>query len=535
MFRSIRWRLVFSYVFLTLLTVALVGVLALSLIKRYVGQQEVEHLTANAEAVAHQATALIWPLIRQYDLQEMAQTSAFLGNARVRILDDRRRVLADSEPGAEGGEFAWILLPHESHLEITGLPLDPLIIELPSGRQLVLPSSWEEQYHIFEQFSPETIFTLMRWRDGVWGSRFKFDVIERPEQFQAQAVEFRGIPRSDRVVTVPIGETDAPLGFVEISQGPDFGAEALGTASRAFMFAAGGAMLIAVAVGLLVGRGLSSPLRRLAAVAGRMSGGDLSIRAPVQSKDEIGQLAGQFNQMAERLEASFGALAAERDALRRFVADASHELRTPITALKNFNELLQGPAADDPAARAEFLAESQAQLEHLEWITQNLLDLSRLDAGLIALELDDNDVADLIETAMVAFKTVAQQKGVNLSVEAPEPSLKLRCDRARVELALSNLVDNAVKFTPAGGSVQVGAEKTGETVRLWVRDSGPGIEVADLPHIFDRFYRGQNNSAEGIGLGLAIVQSIVRAHNGRVFVESAPDEGSRFVIELPVG
>ncbi|MER3514529.1 MAG: two-component sensor histidine kinase, partial [Chloroflexota bacterium] len=109
--------------------------------------------------------------------------------------------------------------------------------------------------------------------------------------------------------------------------------------------------------------------------------GDLSTRAPVHGEDEIGQLARQFNQMAAHLEASFAQLSAERDALRRFIADASHELRTPITALQNFLDLVQGPAAEDPAARSEFLAESQKQVSRLEWITQNLLDLSRLEAG----------------------------------------------------------------------------------------------------------------------------------------------------------
>jgi two-component system sensor histidine kinase BaeS len=292
---------------------------------------------------------------------------------------------------------------------------------------------------------------------------------------------------------------------------------------------------MAVIVGLLVSRRLSAPLRELTQVAGRMSGGDLSTRAPVRGKDEIGQLAGKFNQMAERLETSFGELSAERDALRRFIADASHELRTPLTALKNFNTLLQGAAADDAAARAEFLAESELQLERLDWVTRNLLDLSRLDAGLVELDLAGQDTGELIQTAACGFKALAQEKEITLAILPPTPPLNLRCDRLRVELALSNLLDNALKFTPRGGQVELGAEQRGQAARLWVRDSGPGIDPEDRPYIFDRFYRGRGSRAEGSGLGLAIVQSVVQAHGGQVAVESEPGAGSLFRIELPLG
>jgi signal transduction histidine kinase len=127
------------------------------------------------------------------------------------------------------------------------------------------------------------------------------------------------------------------------------------------------------------------------------------------------------------------------------------------------------------------------------------------------------------------------EKQITLSVHPPSSALELRCDRRRIELALCNLLDNALKFTPAGGYVEASAQQAGQFVRLWVRDNGPGIDPADLPHIFERFYRGRNSRAEGSGLGLAIVQSIIQAHGGQVSVESRPDAGSLFVVELPPG
>jgi len=255
----------------------------------------------------------------------------------------------------------------------------------------------------------------------------------------------------------------------------------------------------------------------------------------------MGQLARQFNHMAERLEASFAELSAERDTLRRFIADASHELRTPITALRNFAELLQGAAADDPETRAEFLAESQAQIERLGWITANLLDLSRLDAGLVSLDLDDCSASELIESAAGPFVPLAQERELALTTRLPAEPLAVRCDRTRIVLALSNLLDNAVKAVSPGGQVEIGAERDGHAIRLWVRDTGCGIDPADLPHLFERFYRGRGDrserqgSASGLGLGLAIVNSIAQAHGGRVYVEGTVGAGSLFTIELPQG
>ena len=544
MFRSIRWRLVASYVLLTLLTVSIVGALALSLIQRYVRQQEQDYLTANAEAVARQALPMMQPLVYTQDLLDLARTASFLGNVQVRILDDQGRILADSGQPAEVEEFVWIVTPEEVDLQSPGGPFRISIMAVPSHWPAMEEIQVDPPFPFFESMPSDAEITLVRRTDGFWGQRFIFGTrrslevipaLPRPDpQALTGTLGGQTIQRSQRVVTAPIGQADEPVGYVELSKGPDAAAEALATARQAFLLAASGATVLAAIVGLLVSRGLTAPLSSLATAAGQMSGGDLSIRAPVRGRDEIGQLARQFNHMAERLQASFAELAAERDSLRRFIADASHELRTPITALKNFNELLQGAAADDPAARAEFLAESQAQLRRLEWITHNLLDLSRLEAGLAALEMADHDAGEMIASAAAAFRTLADEKSITLSVAEPPSPMPVRCDRARIEMALSNLLDNALKFTPPGGQVQIGAEAAGQNTRLWVQDSGLGIPPADQPRVFERFYRGQDGRVEGTGLGLAIVRSIVEAHGGQVAVESTPGAGSRFLIELPL-
>ena len=227
----------------------------------------------------------------------------------------------------------------------------------------------------------------------------------------------------------------------------------------------------------------------------------------------------------------------DRDRSRDFLADVSHELRTPLAALRTFNQLLMETAGDDPDARAEFLESSAGQIERLDWLAQNLLELSKLDSGLVLLDLRPEDVRGTIESAVDQQRTAAERKGITLLATVPDRPLRIRHDPPRVGQIVSNLVGNAIKFTPSGGEVRILARAEADGgARIEVVDTGVGMAPEELPYIFDRFYRGSEaNEARstGSGLGLAIVKSIVDMHHGSIAVESRRGVGSRFVVELP--
>jgi two-component system phosphate regulon sensor histidine kinase PhoR len=201
-----------------------------------------------------------------------------------------------------------------------------------------------------------------------------------------------------------------------------------------------------------------------------------------------------------------------------------------------FNELLKEGAADDPDARTEFLDSSGQQIERLDWLAQNLLELSKLDSGLVLLDLRPDDLRAAVESAVDQSSAAATRRGVRLSLRLPEGPIRIRHDPQRIGQVVANLVANAVKFTPRNGSVAVDVAATPDGARIEVVDTGVGIEAAELPHIFERFYRGSRaNEARGSGsgLGLAIVKSIVDMHGGSVEVESRVGSGSRFIVTLP--
>ena len=318
-------------------------------------------------------------------------------------------------------------------------------------------------------------------------------------------------------------------------------ASTLANVTALLLIMASVAFLVAVLVAAFLAHRFTTPLTRLTEASRRLADGDLSSRVASdelsQGTLELRELSQQFNAMADRLEESVNIIRRDRDYSRDFAADVSHELRTPIAAMKMHVELLQGPAGRDEAARAEFLHSSAQQLDRLDWLAQNLLELSKLDSGLVLLDLRPEDVRGTIESAVDQQRTTAERKGITLLATVPDRPLRIRHDPPRVGQIVSNLVGNALKFTPPGGEVRVlaRAEPDGGA-RIEVVDTGVGMAPDELHLIFDRFYRGaEANEARstGSGLGRAIVKSIVDMHHGSIAVESRRGVGSRFVVELP--
>jgi two-component system phosphate regulon sensor histidine kinase PhoR len=220
-----------------------------------------------------------------------------------------------------------------------------------------------------------------------------------------------------------------------------------------------------------------------------------------------------------------------------FVANVSHEFRTPLTAIQGFAETLLGGALDDPANRRRFVQIIRDHAARLARLTEDLLELSRIEAGKLELEFRAVSLHQLIESCLVAAQLKATPKQIALSVELPDELPSVRGDSNRLHEVLQNLLDNAVQYTPAGGRIEVSAAgKNGQCV-MTVSDTGIGIPQAEQERIFERFYRvdaARSREAGGTGLGLSIARHIVDAHGGRLWVESEVGEGSRFHFSIPI-
>jgi two-component system sensor histidine kinase BaeS len=301
-----------------------------------------------------------------------------------------------------------------------------------------------------------------------------------------------------------------------------------------------GLLVVATALAaLFVFRPAQRRLRALEEAAHQLGAGVLTTRAPEGGTDEVTAVARAFNAMAADLDQRTSQLLAATEARRQLLADVSHELMTPLTAVRGYLETLQMSELQiDAQARARYLDIVSAEVERLERLIGELLDLARLDAGGGTLSLSAVDVPALFGRVIERHERDAHEKGVRLHTAVDPAAASIVADPGRMEQVLQNLAANALRHTPAGGDVSLAADWRDEGVVVQVRDTGEGIAAEHLPRVFDRFYKADEARGagdRGSGLGLSIAKAIVERHGGRIGVRSEPGRGTVFEIVLPHG
>ena len=226
----------------------------------------------------------------------------------------------------------------------------------------------------------------------------------------------------------------------------------------------------------------------------------------------------------------------QTDAIRRdFISNVSHELRTPLAGIKALTETLQNGAIDDPPAAHRFLERIETEVDSLNLLVSELLELSRIESGRVPMELKPTRPIDVIQPAFERLHMQAERAGITMTMNCAEDLPEIMADSYRLQQLVVNLIHNAIKFTPGGGKVIISASLNEKNVQFSVNDTGRGISSADLPRIFERFYKvDRSRSSSGTGLGLAIARHLVEAHNGKIWAESIIGQGSTFFFTIPI-
>ena len=302
----------------------------------------------------------------------------------------------------------------------------------------------------------------------------------------------------------------------------------------------GVAAAIALAVGTMVIAALVfGPVRRrlkqVQEATERLGGGDLSARAPERGGDEVAEVARSFNRMADELTRRARALEQADKVRRQLLADVSHELMTPLTAMRGYIETLgMSELAIDPPTRERYLQIVTEETHRLERIVGDLLDLARLEGGGVAMRRERVSIGMLFDRVAARHERDLNARGITLERRVEPGAAEVTGDPGRLEQALQNLAANALRHTPDGGTIALAAARDGDRVRISVRDSGPGIPPEHLPMIFDRFYKADTSrkASGGSGLGLSIVKAIVERHGGTIVARN--ENGALFEIVIPV-
>ena len=296
---------------------------------------------------------------------------------------------------------------------------------------------------------------------------------------------------------------------------------------KMFFFAVVFVIFLTLLVAAWVSQRIAKPVREMTLVARRIASGDFTQRVRCGAEGELGLLASSFNQMTVAL--------GEMDEVQSsFISDVSHELRTPMTIISGFVEgVLDGTIPE--TEHKKYLEIVLSEIKRLNRLVNDLLEMSRLNSGKIEYKMVPFDITEAMRKAIVAFEHKINEKHIEVNVDFESDSMPAIGNGDSIYRVITNLMDNAVKFTPEGGYISIGIKSVGNKVRLWVENSGSGLTEKELNHIWDRFYqtdKSRSTSKSGAGLGLYIVKNIMKAHNNEIYAESEEGKWTRFTFEL---
>jgi len=512
---SIRWRLPASYAVIALLAALSLGSMMLFVLQAYYTNQERDYLFGNATALQPVIAQILQSDLPEGSLQNQVRGLAFLSQTRIRLLDANERILADS-----GIPESNQVVAVSAGMPFVGNVMFSMPVDVPQNQGPVLIYRSDEsapgEKQVFTEKSADIIVPVS-------ASPYGYD-------FVAKATIADSARRSEESVSVLLLAPDGnKLGVLEFSNGPSYGADVIASVTQAWIFASIFAMLIAALVGWFMSQRVTRPVLALEHATQQMAQGNLAVRVdlPHEKQQEFISLASSFNGMAEQVEQTVSTL-------RAFVADAAHELHTPLTALQANIELARD--GKNAAERTRYLSRAQEQVQRLEALVKSLLDLSRIEAADADAKSSFETVnfIQLVSEAGEQFASRAEQADRNFTMNVPDEIATISGNEMQLRQVVMNLLENALKFTPASGEISLNVEHSANEITLTVSDSGIGIPPKDLPHVFERFHRGRNASEYvGNGLGLAIVKAIVNSHAGNVEIESASGKGTTVSLTFP--
>ena len=303
-----------------------------------------------------------------------------------------------------------------------------------------------------------------------------------------------------------------------------------------FIGVAAGAIVLALLLGFVLSWSVTGPIQRIDSRLAAIASGDFSGHVDATNRDELGALAANVNRMSDELRRLYRELETASQHKSDFLANMSHELRTPLNAIIGFSQVLrEGMVGDVNEKQAEYLDDILSSGHHLLSLINDVLDLSKVEAGQVELELAPFSLQEALERGVAMVRERALQDGVQVTLAANPDVDVVSGDERRIRQVIFNLLSNAVKFTPAGGAVDVRATRVNGEVSVSVADTGPGIAAEDLRRVFEEFQQTEAGieRGEGTGLGLALSKRLVELHGGRIWVDSELGRGSTFVFTLP--